>query len=329
MPDWPLPPERVGRIARHYAEEVPWFASDLEQDEEARMNLRGAFRDFLSIAEALDELDVSGAPIPAVEWLDQWPGNRDPWADAVGYAEACLNSKVWSLIEIIDRSTGQEPLFGEPGVAEHERLLWPEGSTTARPSVDPLFRDGILTEEWRDFLGALAAGFRSLADEMCEMHEEVMVARSLLFRGFFLCMDLVYAGRALDYAWHLHATERDVPDLTDEDLLDALSQGTDALRTVVRFLDLENRTRHLQGDPYLRGAGIARSNRVVVRPNEEGDWAVFAGALQVYAADAARAEDLRMTPRELAEGFADELRRAAGRHPDLLNGLTEGSDGGR
>ena len=317
MPDWPLPDGRAYEIARHYGDEVPWFASDLEQDEEARTNIRGACRDFLSIARWLDALDLSEGPLSVVAWLRKYRrGEDDNWRSAVAWAETCLNSKVWSLIEVTDHATSEEPLYGEPGVAEHERPFWPEGATPARPSVDPLFRDGMLTEEWRDFLQALAAGFQSLADEMCEMHEEVTAARSLLFQGFFLCMDLVYAGRALDYAWHLHATDEDRPGWTDEDVLRLLREGTDSLREVVTFLDRDKRTRHLWDDPYLRGAGIGAGGGIVVRQSDGGEWTVFAGALQLYTADAARAEHFGMTPRELAEEFADELRRAAERYTE-------------
>jgi len=317
MPDWPLPNGRAHEIALHYAEDVAWFASDLEQDEEARVNLAGAFRDFFSIAEWLDAVDFSGAPVPVVEWLRKYRrGDDDEWESAVSWAEVCLNSNVWNLIEITDQATSEEPLYGETGVVEHERPFWPEGATPARPRVDPLFREGMLTEEWLGFLQALAAGFQSLADEMCEMHDEVTAARSLLFRGFFLCMDLVYAGRALDYAWHLHATDEDRPGWTDEDVLCLLRGCTDSLREVVRFLDRGKRTSHLWADPYFRGADIEAGGGIVVKQSDGGEWTVFAGPVQIYAIDAQQAEHLGATPRELAEEFADELRRAARRNSD-------------
>jgi hypothetical protein len=70
---------------------------------------------------------------------------------------------------------------------------------------------------------------------MCEMHETVTAARSLLFRGFFLCMDLVYAGRALDYAWHLYATVDDMP--SKAELTEVLREAVDVLRDLVKVLE--------------------------------------------------------------------------------------------
>ena len=317
MPDWPLPDGRAAEIARHYGDELSWFASDLEQDDDARMQIRGACRDFLSIAKWLDALDLNEGPLPVVEWLRKHQRDEDDnWRSAVAWAETCLNSKVWNLIEVTDHATSEEPLYGEPDVAERERPFWPEGATPARPSVDPLFRDGLMTQDWIDCLQALADGFQSLADEMCNAHDEVTAARSLLFRGFFLCMDVVYAGRALDYAWHLHATDEDRPDWTEEDLLRLLRETKDSLRAVVRFLDRDKRTSHLWGDPYFRGGGIGAGGGIAVRQSDGGEWTVFAGPVQIYAIDAQQAEHLGTTPRELAEEFAEDLRQAARRYSE-------------
>jgi len=236
MPEWPMSRRRVHEIARHYGDEVPWFRSDLQQDDEARLNIRGAFSDILSIAEWLYALDLGEGQAPVVKWVGRGgPGSEEEWKLAVSWAETCLNSKVWNLIEVTDQATREEPLYAEPGVAEHERGFWPDGAVPARPGVDPLFRDGLMTQEWIDYLKALAGGFEALADEMCEMHETVTAARSLLFRGFFLCMDLAYVGRAMDYAWHLHATEEDRP--SEAELIKGLRQMRDDIRDTVKLLE--------------------------------------------------------------------------------------------
>lgn len=316
MPDWPLPYSRTKEIARHYAEDVPWFVDeDWEHDEEARVNIAGAFRDFFGIAGELSRVDLDHPPQPVVAWMTAADlREAGHWSLAFGMAESCLHSEVWNLVELTNDATSEEPLYGEPGVAEHERGFWPAGAVPPRPSFDALLREGVMAQEWAEFLRSLAAGFHALTDEMCRVHAEVTAARSLLFRGFFLCMDLIYAGRVLDYAWHLHAAEDDVRDFTFSEIIDLLEQGHLMVSMAAEWLDRDDRAGHRARDEWLRELGIRPGEGVEVRRNEDGEWAVFIGHQQVYVPSEDVAQSSGMSRREIAEQFAEELRKAADRY---------------
>ena len=329
MPEWPLPHRRIKEIARHYAEELPWFGDeDWEQDREARVNIGGAFRDFLGIAEELAELDLSRSPQSVVGWIKA-TGLREAghWSAAFGMAESCLHSQVWNLIQLTDDATSEEPLYGESAVAAHERCFWADGTIPARPAVDALFGDGIITQDWISFLLALRESFEALADEMCRMHTQVTAARSLLFRGFFLCLDLIYAERALGYAWHLYASEDDVPDFSFSKMIDIFEEAHLLVSMVGGWLDRDDLQDHRERDRWLRELGVRPGEAVEVRQNEDGDWAVFVGHQQVYVPDDEVAEARRMTRHAVAEEFADELRAAARRYSEDDEDDADHSDG--
>jgi hypothetical protein len=191
-------------IGMHFAEKVAWF---YPCEEEARISLSIVFRHFVEVAEALGELQLvfDAPPTPIHEWLRavDWDRVGEP---ACSEAQSVLDRSVGDLTNLTHISHIWVRSAGEPGFNPGEVNLWSSRVPPARPLASRLLTSGMVETEWVRYLEELRQQFSGLASDCAEMPTEPGVARALLYRGFFLCMDLLYIGRLLEYASLLHGS---------------------------------------------------------------------------------------------------------------------------
>lgn len=155
-----------------------------------------------------ERLDLETAPAPVGYWqgASRWDAATDFLQDR---ALSALDSAAGRLSVLVFECTHYTwPVSGREA-RQGEAVSWATWDMPDRPSVDCLMREGMVSQQWVNYIRAMANGFKTLTDSICRFDGDLHVARPLLLQGFFLCMDLLYVCRALDYAQYLHELEAD------------------------------------------------------------------------------------------------------------------------